>query len=140
MISHLKAHRILLCLTVLVPGLAQYASQQAGPEQEPPVFHAQSTLVTLAFQVVKSHQFVDDLRREEVYVVNPNGVGDFTRFYLGEKPDVTEDFTAGDAVIGEFRKYLDQLHIKFTEPDIQDNLAWLKWKIKREVSPPPFSA
>ncbi len=72
------------------------------------------------------------MRRGVLYPF-PNGVGDFTRFYLGEKPDVTKDFTADDPVIGEFRKYLDQQHIKFTEPDIQDNLAWLKWKIKREV-------
>jgi carboxyl-terminal processing protease len=36
-------------------------------------------------------------------------------------------------VLNHFRKYLDQQHIHFTEPDIQDNLAWLKWKIKREV-------
>jgi carboxyl-terminal processing protease len=40
---------------------------------------------------------------------------------------------ADDAVITQFRKYLDLQHIKFTEPDIQDNLAWIKWKIKREV-------
>jgi carboxyl-terminal processing protease len=55
------------------------------------------------------------------------------RHYLGEKPEISKEFVAGDAVINDFRKYLDQQHIKFTEPDIHDNLAWIKWKIKREV-------
>ena len=38
-----------------------------------------------------------------------------------------------DAVIAQFRKYLDQQKIKYTSADIQANLTWLKWQIKREV-------
>jgi carboxyl-terminal processing protease len=87
----------------------------------------------VVFAAPKLNEFEQILMRRGVLYPFPNGVGDFTRFYLGEKPDVTKDFTADDPVIGEFRKYLDQQHIKFTEPDIQDNLAWLRWKIKREV-------
>jgi carboxyl-terminal processing protease len=68
-----------------------------------------------------------------VFYPFPQGVGDFVRHYLGEKPEISKDFVADDAVITQFRKYLDLQHIKFTEPDIQDNLAWIKWKIKREV-------
>jgi carboxyl-terminal processing protease len=63
----------------------------------------------------------------------PLGVGDFVRFYLGQKPSVTEDFQTDDAVIGQFRTYLTQQHIQFSEQDIQKNLPWLKWTIKREV-------
>src|SRR5271169_2249292 len=81
----------------------------------------------------KLDDFDQMLLRRGVFYPFPQGVGDFVRFYLGEKPDVTKEFVVDDAVLNQFRKYLDQQHIKFTEPDIQDNLAWLKWKIKREV-------
>ncbi len=81
----------------------------------------------------KLNDFEQSLLRRGVFYPFPQGVGDFVRYYLGEKPEISKDFVADDAVITQFRKYLDQQHIKFTEPDIQDNLAWLKWKIKREV-------
>ena len=67
------------------------------------------------------------------YQVSQQGVGDFTRFYLGTKPEITREFTPDEAVLNQLRHYLDQQHIKFTEPDLQDNLSWLKWRIKREV-------
>lgn len=44
-----------------------------------------------------------------------------------------KDFTVNDDVIREFRKYLDKEKIKYTEQDIQANLIWLKWQIKREA-------
>ena len=33
----------------------------------------------------------------------------------------------------EFRKYLTKENIPFTEPQIQSDLPWIKWHIKREV-------
>jgi carboxyl-terminal processing protease len=81
----------------------------------------------------KLNDFEQTLLRRGVFYPFPQGVGDFVRHYLGEKPEISKDFVADDAVINQFRKYLDQQHIKFTEPDIHDNLAWIKWKIKREV-------
>ena len=81
----------------------------------------------------KLNDFEQTLLRRGVFYPFPQGVGDFVRYYLGEKPTISKDFVADDAVMAQFRKYLDQQHIKFTEPDIQDNLAWLKWRIKREV-------
>jgi carboxyl-terminal processing protease len=81
----------------------------------------------------KLNDFEQTLLRRGVFYPFPQGVGDFVRHYLGEKPEISKEFVAGDAVINDFRKYLDQQHIKFTEPDIHDNLAWIKWKIKREV-------
>jgi len=81
----------------------------------------------------KLDDFEQTLLRRGVFYPFPQGVGDFVRFYLAEKPDITKEFVADDAVMNQFRKYLDQQHVKFTEPDIQDNLVWLKWKIKREV-------
>ena len=81
----------------------------------------------------KPDDFQQLLFRRGVFYPVQQGVGDFTRFYLGEKPDVTKDFVVTDQVIQELRKYLDQQKIKYTDQDIQANLTWLKWQIKREV-------
>jgi carboxyl-terminal processing protease len=77
--------------------------------------------------------FEQFLERRGVFYPLSNGVGDFVRFYLGNKPEITRDFVVNDAVIEQFRKYLNDQHFKFTEQDIADNLGWLKLKIKREV-------
>ncbi|HVB32865.1 MAG TPA: S41 family peptidase [Patescibacteria group bacterium] len=61
------------------------------------------------------------------------GVGDFTRYFLGQRPAITRDFTVDPNVIDEFRQYLTKQHIAYTNQDIQQNLDWLRWKIKREV-------
>jgi carboxyl-terminal processing protease len=81
----------------------------------------------------KYNSFQELLLRRGVFYPLAQGVGDFARFYLGEKPEITKDFVADEKVLGQFRKYLGQEHIKFTEDDISSNLAWLNWKIKREV-------
>ena len=54
-------------------------------------------------------------------------------FILAPRPNVTKDFVVDDAVIAEFKKYLADQHIQFTDQQIQQNLPWLKWEIKREV-------
>ncbi len=81
----------------------------------------------------KLDEFQELLLRRGVLYPYQQGVGDFTRFYLGEKPSITKDFQVNDAVLAELRKYLDQQHIKYNDADIQANLSWLQWKIKREV-------
>jgi carboxyl-terminal processing protease len=63
----------------------------------------------------------------------PQGVGDFVRYYLGTRPAVTKEFVADDAVVGQLQKFLVQQHIAYTPAQIQTNLPWLKWEIKREV-------
>ena len=81
----------------------------------------------------KPDDFQQMLYRRGVFYSQQQGVGDFTRFYLGEKPAISKDFVVGDDVIAQFKKYLDQQKIKYTEQDIQANQTWLKWQIKREV-------
>jgi carboxyl-terminal processing protease len=81
----------------------------------------------------KPDDFQQMLYRRGVFYSQQQGVGDFTRFYLGEKPDITKDFVVNDAVVAQFRKYLDQQKIKYSDADIQANVNWLKWQIKREV-------
>src|ERR1700736_6819967 len=74
----------------------------------------------------KQDDFQLSLYRRGVFYATPQGVGDFTRFYLSAKPEITKDFVVNDEVVNEFRKYLDKQHIKYTEPQIQENLTWLK--------------
>jgi carboxyl-terminal processing protease len=81
----------------------------------------------------KPDDFQQMLYRRGVFYLQQQGVGDFTRFYLGEKPEITKDFVVNDAVLAQFRKYLDQQKIKYSDADIQANINWLKWQIKREV-------
>jgi len=81
----------------------------------------------------KPDDFQQMLYRRGVFYSQQQGVGDFIRFYLGEKPDITKDFVVNDAVVAEFRKYLDKQKIKYSDADIQANINWLKWQIKREV-------
>jgi carboxyl-terminal processing protease len=81
----------------------------------------------------KPDDFQQMLYRRGVFYSQQQGVGDFTRYYLGEKPDITKDFVVNDAVVTDFRKYLDKQKIKYTDADIQANINWLKWQIKREV-------
>ncbi|MGB8590221.1 MAG: S41 family peptidase [Candidatus Acidiferrales bacterium] len=81
----------------------------------------------------KTTPFEDTLVRRGVFYPFPQGVGDFTRYYLGQKPNVSKNFVVDESVLTEFRHYLDQQHVRYTENDIKDNLDWLKWRIKREV-------
>jgi len=81
----------------------------------------------------KPTEFEELLERRGVFYPLPQGVGDFVRYYLGERPAVTKEFVADDAVIARLKKYLADQHIDVTDQQIQDNLPWLKWEIKREV-------
>jgi len=85
----------------------------------------------------KPSDFQDLLERRGAFYPESypqQGVGDFVRFYLGEKPNIVKDtFRVDDAVIAELRKYLTDQHIPYTEDVIQQNVSWLKWEIKREV-------
>jgi carboxyl-terminal processing protease len=63
----------------------------------------------------------------------PQGVGDFARYYLSQRPDVTKDFTVDDSVIAQLKKFLAQQHIEVTDQQIAKNLPYLKWEIKREI-------
>jgi carboxyl-terminal processing protease len=81
----------------------------------------------------KPDNFEELLERRGVVYPLQQTVGDFVRFYLGERPTITKDFVVDDAVIGELKKYLTQQHIQFTDAQIDQNLPWLKWEIKREV-------
>jgi carboxyl-terminal processing protease len=81
----------------------------------------------------KLNRFRETLMQRDVFFPFEAGVGGFTRHYLGLKPEVTKNFIVDDAVLLEFRRYLDKQGIGYTEPEIAENLVWIKRKIKREV-------
>jgi carboxyl-terminal processing protease len=81
----------------------------------------------------KLNHFQELLMRRDVFFPFEAGVGGFTRYYLGLKPEITKSFAADDAVMTTFRRYLDKQDIRYTEPEIAENLAWIKRKIKHEI-------
>jgi carboxyl-terminal processing protease len=79
------------------------------------------------------NEFQTLLLRRGIFYPLPQGVGDFARHFLGSKPDITKEFSPDDAVVQQFEKYLTDQHVNYTPADIQQNVSWIKWKIKREV-------
>ncbi|MBI4467302.1 MAG: S41 family peptidase [Acidobacteria bacterium] len=61
------------------------------------------------------------------------GIGDFAKRYVARHEEVPQNFEVDEAVLDEFRRYLDERDVRFGEPDIQENLDWLKLKIKKEI-------
>jgi carboxyl-terminal processing protease len=82
---------------------------------------------------LKLNDFQTLLMARGVFYPVPQGVGDFVRSYLGTKPTVTKDFAVDDAIIAQLQKFLDNQHVNYTQAQVQQNLPWLKWEIKREV-------
>jgi carboxyl-terminal processing protease len=61
------------------------------------------------------------------------GVGDFTRWFLGQRPQITKQFTVDDAVMKEFRHYLTTQQIPYTDAELAKDGSWIKDRIKQEV-------
>jgi carboxyl-terminal processing protease len=81
----------------------------------------------------KYTKFQDELFREDVFFPQEQGVGGFTRYFLGAKPAITHSFEVDDKVIKEFRDYLAKHNIRYSEPEFAENQDWIKRKIKQEV-------
>jgi carboxyl-terminal processing protease len=71
-------------------------------------------------------------RKVVFFRVDP-GVGDFAKRYLAQHADVPRDFEVTPEVLDEFRRFLNEKNVRYTETDIQDNLDWIKLKIKKEI-------
>lgn len=98
-----------------------------------PVYGGGGITPDVAAPAPKATDFQTLLMARGVFFPTSQGVGDFVRYYLGTKPMVTKDFTADDAVLTQFQKFLDKQRVEYTQAEIQQNLPWLKWEIKREV-------
>jgi carboxyl-terminal processing protease len=81
----------------------------------------------------KLDSFEQTLFERGVFFPFQAGVGDFTRWYLGQRPEITRQFIADDAVMKDFRQYLKKQQIPSTDAEIQKDLSWIKDRIKREV-------
>jgi carboxyl-terminal processing protease len=81
----------------------------------------------------KLTKFQEEMYRGDVFFPGEQGVGSFTRYFLGTRPVITHNFEADDHVIKEFRDYLAKHNIRYTEPDFAESQEWLKRKIKQEV-------
>jgi len=81
----------------------------------------------------KLTKFEEALLRADVFFPFEAGVGGFTRHYLGARPTITKSFEVDDTVMRDLRNYLSKHDVHYTEPDISDNLDWIKRKIKQEV-------
>jgi carboxyl-terminal processing protease len=81
----------------------------------------------------KLTKFQEDMYRGDVFFPGEQGVGSYTRFYLGTKPTITHNFEVDDKVIKQFRDYLAKRNVHYTEAEFAENLDWTKRKIKQEV-------
>jgi len=81
----------------------------------------------------KLNSFQEMLLRRDVFFAYQAGVGGFTTYFLGSRPQITKDFAADDNVMKTFRKYLDMQKISYTEDEIAQNLGWIKREIRKEA-------
>ena len=81
----------------------------------------------------KPNHFQETLLLRDVFFRFDASVGGFTRYFLGTKPEITKNFIVDDSVMHVFRRYLEKQNIHYTEPEIAENLAWIKRKIKKEM-------
>jgi len=81
----------------------------------------------------KLTKFEETLLRSDVFFYSNQGVGGFTRFYLGTRPTINKSFEVDDAVLRDLRTYMSKHDVRYTEPEISENLDWIKRKIKQEV-------
>jgi carboxyl-terminal processing protease len=87
----------------------------------------------IAVAAPKLTKFEETLLRADVFFPFEAGVGGFTRFYMGTRPTITKSFEVDDTVMRDLRSYMSKHNVRYTEPDIADNLEWIKRKIKQEV-------
>jgi carboxyl-terminal processing protease len=81
----------------------------------------------------KLSKFEETLLRADVFFPYEAGVGGFTRFYLGTRPTITKNFEVDDTVLRDLRAYMSKRNVHYTEPEISENLDWIKRKVKQEV-------
>ena len=72
--------------------------------------------------------------RADVFYPAETGVGGFTRYLprhqVQPSPRNSKSMTS---VMHNFREYLTKHNVHYTEPEMADNLDWIKRKIKQEV-------
>src|SRR6202521_2440790 len=83
--------------------------------------------------LAKPNAFQEMLLRRNIFFPFRGGVGSFTTYFLGTKPEITKNFVVTDSVLALFRRELDKEKISNTQADIDQNLDWIKREIKKEA-------
>jgi carboxyl-terminal processing protease len=81
----------------------------------------------------KPDPFQEMVLRRNVFFAYQGGVGDFTTYFLGTKPQITKDLVVDDSVMKTFLEYLDKQKIPYTQTEIDQNLPWIKREIRKEA-------
>jgi len=58
---------------------------------------------------------------------------DFAKHYLAAHNTITRDFDVDDRVLGEFRRFLAEKKIEYAEDDLQQNMEYVRRRIKQEL-------
>jgi carboxyl-terminal processing protease len=58
---------------------------------------------------------------------------EFAKHYLAQHTTIPRTFEADDRVIGEFRRFLDDKKMEYTESELQQNLDYVRRRIKQEL-------
>jgi carboxyl-terminal processing protease len=83
--------------------------------------------------LAKPNPFQEMLLRHNIFFPYRGGVGSFTTYFLGTKPEITRDFEPDDHVIDLFRKRLETMKLSYTDADLSANMDWIKREIKKEA-------
>lgn len=79
----------------------------------------------IKYETPKANRFQDSLLQHYVFF-------NFAKHYAVGK-HVQKSFEVDDAVMQEFRKFLDEQKVPYTEADLNENKDWVKARIKSEM-------
>src|ERR1700682_1217620 len=65
----------------------------------------------------KLNPFQEMLLRRDVFFAYQGGVGGFTTYFLGSKPEITKDFEPDDNTMKSFLAYLNKEKVKYTDAE-----------------------
>jgi carboxyl-terminal processing protease len=95
-----------------------------------PVYGGDGITPDIHFKEPKPTQFQDLLLAHYAFF-------DFAEGYL-QHNQVTKQFQANDAVLNDFRSWLDTHDIQYTQADFTNNVDWLKSRIESEIMTDAF--
>ena len=98
-----------------------------------PVYGGGGILPDHELETPKLNEFQENLLRRVVLFPAEAGVGDFSRQYLASNGDISEDFEVDEIVLQEFRAFLRERNVPYTEIDISTNREWIANRIRKEV-------
>jgi carboxyl-terminal processing protease len=75
---------------------------------------------------IKSNKFQDEMLMKYVFF-------NFSKHYMAVHKNVDKNFNVDDATMQEFRHFLDDQKVPFSEADLKDNNDWVRANIKAEL-------